>query len=233
LRRSLNTSTTATSNPLTLSDDRLAEFVAFERARPTFQGGENLLYGGDFEDLGQLTQLGWLHFRDAPAGVDAGAELSTVEPRHGSFCLMLHAASANGAMHEVRGTPVWINSPPVPVVSGQVLEIAGWVRVDIPSAGVDDGLHIVDSLGGPDLALVIHQTNGWERFHMIRAVPESAELRLTFALPCLGMAKLDAVMVRTLQQQPARQTPILGPATAGAGTSSAAAGQAFLTPQTR
>jgi len=236
LRRSVNAPTTPLSNPLALSDDRLAEFAGFERVHPTLQVGENLLYGGDFEDLGQLTQLGWRHFSDPNPGVESKAELSTAEPRHGSYCLMMHAAASVDSAQELRGTPVWIDSPPVPVTAGQVLEIAGWVRVDPPFGGGSDGLHIVDSLGGPDLTLAIRQTNGWERFRIIRAVPESTELRITFALTGLGTARLDAVMVRTLQQQqPARRLPVLAPAngTAANPAPAAAAGPLFGTPPPR
>jgi hypothetical protein len=193
-----------------------------------------LLYGGDFEDLGQLTQFGWQHFSDPNPGIESKAELSTAEPRHGSYSLMLQAASGESAQ-ELRGTPVWIDSPPIPVTSGQVLEIAGWVRVDPPVIGSGDGLHIIDSLGGPDLVLAVRQTNGWERFRIIRAVPESTELRITFALTGLGTARLDGVMVRTLQQQaPARRLPVLAPANGTTSTlPTAAAGSLFVTPPPR
>lgn len=233
LRGSVKAPTTPLSNPLSLGDDRLAEFAAFEIAYPTLQGGNNLLYGGDFEDLGQLTQFGWQHFSDANPGVESKAELSTDEPRHGTYCLMLQATSSASAQ-DVRGTPVWIDSPPVPIIAGQVLEIAGWVRVDRPVSGGGDGLQIVDSLGGPDLVLAIRQTNGWERFRIIRAVPESSELRVTFALTGLGTARLDAVMVRTLQQlPPARRLPVLAPANGTIRTQPTAAGPLFVAPQTR
>jgi hypothetical protein len=231
LRRIVIPSITPQSNPLALSDDNLAEFAAFERTRPVLQPGENMLYGGDFEDLGQLTQIGWQHFRTQIPGIESQAELSTTEPRHGSYCLMLQAAASTTAQAAPDVTPVWIISPPIAVAEGRILEIAGWARVDRKPGDGGDGLQIVDSLGGPDLALTIRQTNGWERFQIICAVPESTDLRLTFALSGVGTAQLDAVMVRPLEQPPAQRLPVLNPANGAAGTSIPTAGPLFVAPQ--
>jgi hypothetical protein len=111
---------------------------------------------------------------------------------------------------------VWIESPPIALAAGQVVEIAGWARVDPHASEGGEGLQIVDSVGGPDLALAIGQTNGWERFHIIRAIPDSTEMRITFALSGLGTAHLDGVMLRPLQQPAARRLPVLNPATGAA-----------------
>jgi hypothetical protein len=229
------------SNPLALDGSRLADFAAFERAYPSFRTGDNLLYGGDFEDLGQMAQYGWRHVQSTSVGVESQAELSASEPRHGQYCLMLQAFAAPGGQARVDGAPVWVESPPVPIREEQVLEISGWVRVDATADG-SEGLTIVDSLGGPQLALAIGQTNGWERFRIIRAAADSSELRVTFALSGLGTARLDALMVRTLEQPPSRRLPILVPATGAPATKTptnpppAAAPTAtapFVTPQTR
>ncbi len=235
LRRGVALPSELATNPLALSRERLVEFAGFQQTQAALRRGDNLLYGGDFEDLGQMTQLGWQHFREVNSRVESNAELSATEPRHGRYCLALHAAAATGdAQPDVDGTPVWIQSPPVAVSAGQILEIAGWVRVDASPGQIGDGLQIVDSLGGPDLALAIQRTNGWERFTIVRAAPESTAMRLAFALTGLGSARLDAVMVRPLEQAPDRRLPILAPAgSAPPATPSAAAGPLFVAPQTR
>jgi hypothetical protein len=221
------------SNPLALDESRLADFAAFERAYPSFRTGDNLLYGGDFEDLGQMTQYGWRHVQSDTRSVESQAELSASEPRHGQYCLMLQAFATPGSQANVDGVPVWVESPPVPIREEQVLEISGWVRVDVKSDD-GEGLNIVDSLGGPQLALAIGQTNGWERFRIIRAAADSSELRLTFALSGLGTAQLDALMVRTLEQPPSRRLPILVPATnAPAAEGPPTATAPFVMPRTR
>jgi hypothetical protein len=115
-----------------------------------------------------------------------------------------------------------------------MVEITGWVRLDEPILGSDDGLQIIDSLGGPDLALSVQKTAGWEKFTMIRAVQEPADLRLTFALTGIGTARVDAVMVRTLQPATPRRLPILAPANSAPGQPPTSAVRLpFVTPQTR
>jgi hypothetical protein len=196
------------SHPLALSEEHLAEYAAFQRTYAGLRNGENLLYGGDFEDLGQMTQLGWRHFQHPVAGIHTHVELSASEPKHGGYCLALHSTTtAAGQQPVVEDAPVWVASPPVPLERGQIVEITGWVRIDQPLDGDGGGLQIVDSFGGPELTLTIRQTSGWQPFRMIRAATESAESRLIFALSGLGTARVDGVMVRALQQPVARRLP--------------------------
>jgi hypothetical protein len=127
------------SNPLAVGSERLPDFVTFERSSMAMVRGDNLVYGGDFEDLGQMTHIGWKHMRSEVAGVDSRAEISTVEPRHGSSCLLLqNAATSDTAPPEVADAPVWIQSPPIPITDAGWIEITGWVRVDQPITGSPD-----------------------------------------------------------------------------------------------
>jgi hypothetical protein len=231
LRQAVIAPATPHSNPLALGDNTLVEFVAFERARPTFQFGENLLYGGDFEDLGQLTQMGWRHFQGQSSGAESRAELSVAEPRHGSRCLILHAPSASDARSGWDDASVWIESPPMLVAGGQTVEIAGWAHVESHNGETSGELQVIDSVGGSDAALTIRHTNGWERFHLLRAIPDETELRLTFALAGAGSARVDAVMVRSLRRPPSRRPSAVGPAgTAGANSTPTAAGPLLGSP---
>jgi hypothetical protein len=127
--------------------------------------------------------------------------------------LELQAADDSGAQLLTRTDPlVWIVSPPVPLDEHKVVEITGWVRADRAFSSPGSGLVIMDTIGGPELSLVVGETSGWQSFRMIRAVPRATELRLTFALTGIGTAKVDGVMVRTLEQPTARRLPeINGP----------------------
>jgi hypothetical protein len=210
MRTAAQQSAILTSNPLALDFSRLADVVALQRSLPAAARGENLLYGGDFEDVGQMTQLGWKHFRNEFDGVESRAELSTAEPRHGNSCLQLQnfaPESTDETQHSE--TAVWIQSPPIPVDAGW-LEITGWLRVDGPIDASCDGLQIADSLGGADLALAVRSTSGWQRFQMIRATGEPAEVRLTFALRGAGAARIDAVMLRPLKPTTQSPPPLTG-----------------------
>jgi hypothetical protein len=231
LQSTVTSPNTLSSNPLSVCEDRLGDFAAFERARPSFQFGDNLLYGGDFEDVGQLTQLGWRHSQNPVPGVDSRTELSIDNPRHGNYCLIMQAAAENGLRPQLDGATLWIASAPLPVDAGQIVEITGWARVDAPFTDSGDGLQIVDSLGGPELALSISKTKGWEQFRLIRAVPEPTELRLTFAVAGLGTARIDAVMVRPIVPPADRRLPGMAPASGvAAGTAPTAVGPLLLAP---
>lgn len=241
-------------------DQRLASLAKLH-------GRENKLLGGDFEDLGQLMNVGWQHVKHPLPHVDARAELSAQSPHQGSYCLQLVADSTispaigkharggptladapknprpvfpaiqaefddpfqrapgfatepndrSGAQSDrptvelsastVPAAPLWITSPAIPVEVGQVLEITGWVRIETPIRGSVNGLQIVDTLGGEELAISIHQTSGWQPFRMLRAVPESTELEISFILTGIGAAQIDAVMVRPLGQPVVRRLP--------------------------
>jgi hypothetical protein len=211
------------SNPLAAFSDTLPEFAAFERSLTSLRPGENLLPGGDFEDIKQMTSVGWQHLETVVENVQASAQLSAVQAKQGGYCLDLTTKVDSASVHPlVAANLVSIVSPEVPVSQNQLIEISGWVRVDGPFSG-GEGLEIVDSLGGPALSLVVNQTAGWQPFRMIRAVTEPVQLRLTFSLTGLGSAKVDGVMIRTLEQPIARRLPPAPPTGAATGISTAAA----------
>ena len=224
------------SNPLAAFSDTLPEFAALERSLASLRPGENLLPGGDFEDINQMTGLGWQHLEAAVANVQASAQLSAIQAKQGAYCLDLNAGA------ESRAGGRWLR----PIlfrscrrrcrsVKIKLIEISGWVRVDEPFAG-GEGLEIGDSLGGPALSLVVSQTSGWQPFRMIRAATEPTQLRLTFSLTGLGSAKVDAVMVRTLEQPIARRLPPATPTGTATATNVGAAGAGgpgLLAPPTR
>jgi len=194
------------SNALALSYERLADCVSVERSLDANQGSANLLQGGDFEDLSQMTYFGWQHYRYPLPGIESRVVLSSADSKHSAHCLEIQSdASADPSKVDVSSAPVWIVSPPLPVEPGQRIEIIGWVRVDQPIHG--NGLQIVDTLGGPELSIAVRQTTGWQPFRMIRAAQQSGQLRITFALAGLGTARLDAVTVRTLRPTLAQRLP--------------------------
>lgn len=224
------------SNPLAAFSDTLPEFAVLERTLASLRPGENLLPGGDFEDINQMTGMGWQHLEAAVPTVRGSAQLSAVQAKQGAYCLDLNAgADAQGGRPVVAANLVSIVSPEMPVSQNQLIEISGWVRVDESFAG-GDGLEIGDSLGGAALSLVVSQTSGWQPFRMIRATTEPTQLRLTFSLTGLGSAKVDAVMVRTLQQPIARRLPPAPPSGTATATNVGAAGAGgpgLLAPPTR
>ncbi len=189
--------------------------------------------GGDFENIAQITQLGWQHVENPVPNVQSSAQLSANQPQRGSYCLELKATvDPKSSRPPLASSLVSIVSPAVPVAQNQFIEISGWVRIDEPFPG-GEGLEISDTLGGPALSLVANQTSGWQPFRMIRAAVEPTQLRLTLSLTGVGTVKVDSVMVRTLEQPIARRLPPAPPAGAATATNPVTATNAAGAPGPR
>jgi hypothetical protein len=187
----------------------LAEQLELQRTIAPLRGGENLLEGGDFESLAELKRTGWQNVVDPLAGIVANVELSPREPYLGRYSLELSArAEATTNAPQIIARPlVWIISPPVRVSGDQFVEITGWARVSEPIHGSVDVLSITDSLGGPELAMRIKATTGWQPFRIIRGTSEPCEVSVTMALAGLGAATIDGLSIRTLAAPSTKRLP--------------------------
>jgi hypothetical protein len=162
----------------------------------------NLLPGGDFESLNVMLQSGWRRYQNPPQGIRAAAD-PVPEARHSgrmSLRLTARADDAENPPAMIETPPLWITSPAVPVEAGQVIRIHGWVRIPEAITGSVDGLLIIDSLAGDDLAERIDKTGGWREFTLYRAAREPGTVGVTFALSGLGEAWLDDVTIQALQR---------------------------------
>jgi len=172
----------------------LMERVA--RSRP----GANLLAGGDFEDFGVMSQVGWRHLQHPAAGIQSSAELAASAAHSGRLGLRLlaRATEPNATPLMVESPPAWITTPPVRVEAGQMLLLHGWVQTPQPITASVDGLLIVDRLGGEPLAHRMGNALGWQEFSLYRAASESGTITLTFALTGVGEAWIDDVTIQPL-----------------------------------
>ncbi len=161
--------------------------------------GENLLDGGGFENLPALLKAGWRHRQLPIEGIASAVRLSPVAPSSGSYCLELEAKAMdeNGPPPVVQASPVWITTAAVQVQAGEIVEITGVVRVPEPLIGTVDGLQVIDSLGGPEMALRIAEAPSWQRFRILRTVPSDGEVTVSIALSGLGKAQIDDLAIRT------------------------------------
>jgi hypothetical protein len=162
--------------------------------------GENLLPGGDFENLQTWHNAGWDHFQHPVPGVTAQANLAPEAARSGGFGLRLAvtAADPNQVPQLVESTPVWITSAPVNLEIRSLVAIRGWVRIPEPIQGDADGLLVIDSLTGRTLAERIQADDQWQEFILYRVCPQSGPVRVTFALSGMGTAYVDDVTIQTL-----------------------------------
>ena len=163
--------------------------------------GPNRLIGGDCEDLQVTLDSGWRHAQFPVTAVRAEAELSPAAARSGGFGLRLAAEAVDPANPPelIESPPVWITTHAVPVETGELIRIHGWVRVPEPITGSVDGLMIVDSLSGEILARRIHQTRDWQPFTLYRVAPQAGRMSVSFLLTGLGEAWLDDVTIQPVQ----------------------------------
>ncbi len=136
---------------------------------------ENRLPRGDMEFLEALAQSGWRHGQSPQTG-QAGLTRCTLEvirPEDsptGNCLRMLVAAPAatpngpatSGTAAMLETPPLWITTPPVSVRTGEWLCFRGRINIPQPITGSVDGVMMIDSLGGEELAERIGVTRGWE-----------------------------------------------------------------------
>jgi hypothetical protein len=154
----------------------------------------------DFENLAGLLQAGWRHQQLPVMGVTSAVRLCPDFPHHGSYCLELEADASDSAtpVTVVPNAPVWIQSPPIDVRAGELIEITGYARVEQELIGTVDGLEVVDSLGGPGMATRIKLAPNWQEFRILRGVPADGQLVVSVALSGLGRAQVDDLVVRSI-----------------------------------
>lgn len=157
----------------------------------------NALPGGDFEDLGHLSNSGWQHQNAVGLSIRTLVQLhqdAVVDGRRG----LLIAAQPDGGLAPklVESAPVWIVSGPVEIPANQLVRITGHVRIDTPITASTEGLVIQESLGGAEMAQRFTTTSGWQPFTIYRATNEPQKLRLHISLSGYGTAYVDEVTVQ-------------------------------------
>ena len=156
----------------------------------------NKLPSGDFEDRDTLIAAGWRNEQRAIPGVQSAAELHP-SAKQGQYSLRLAAQPAAGEQPpvSVNKIPVTVVSPPLTVHAGQVVRISGWVKLPQAVVGSLDGATIHDSLLGKTGAWRVKPARDWQRFELLRVVPESLDLTVTISLHGLGELAIDDLQI--------------------------------------
>lgn len=173
------------------------------QARPF---GPNSQAAGDMESLDQMLKAGWQQQRTIQEEVRTDLTLSLSDPHAGRSALRLQAWAVDPKRPPaaLEHPAVVVTSSPINVRQSQMVRIHGWVQVPRRLAASNEGLLVFDSLGGPELGDRIRLTQGWREFTLYRAVPQTGELTVTFALTGLGEASIDDLSVSLLDPEPIR-----------------------------
>ncbi len=188
-----------TSNPWAVSFQSLPEYWRMSRRVDSLGSSDaqvNLLPSGEFEDPGTLIGEHWQHEQSMLDTVESSAKLYGAA-KQGDFCLRLSARPTDGETvpKSFSKPPVLMVSPAISVRAGQVVRITGWAKVPATILGSVDGAMIYDSLLGKTGAIRLKTTQDWQRFELLRPVPESQEMTVTFALNGVGDVLFDDLRV--------------------------------------
>ena len=159
------------------------------------QWSNNLLPAGGFEKMEHLLQSGWRRFESNETVVQSQVELTVEQAVSGSSCLHLSRWLPAGQKMPGEPASLTISSGPVNVRAGQLVRIHGWVRCDAAVTDHPDGLMIMDSITGVDLAHRVSKTQGWQEFSLYRIATRQEPLTVSISLAGLGEVFLDELTV--------------------------------------
>jgi hypothetical protein len=168
-----------------------------ERSRGTESA--NKLPSGDLEDLDTLIAAGWKHEQAASDQVAATAELHP-SAKEGKLCLRLLATPVlkDNSAPSFHQPLVSVTTPAVAVHAGAIVKISGWVKLPREITGSSDAAMISESLLGKTGAIRFSKETDWQKFELLRVVPESQDLTLTISLNGFGEVLMDDLRITTL-----------------------------------
>lgn len=193
------------SSPFNTGFDQLPNYISFERWIQGATWSDNRLPSGSLSSLAAMARSGWVQHLNAVS--DCEARVSLTIPRgaqtpaspDGSRCIQIQTWSPQGKDRPLEVTPVWIDTPQVPVQKSQVLRVDGYVRIQDPIQNSCDGFLIMDNIGGPELALRFQHTGTWQYFALERIVPNDMDFQLILAQTGLGTVELSNLQIRVCQ----------------------------------
>jgi hypothetical protein len=189
-------------SPFAVSFQTLPEHWQFQAMIASAGRGPNRLRGGDCESLDAMVAAGWKHLQHPQPGISTSVELTEEAAHSGRASLRLRAVADDPQQKPqiVETPPMWITTAPARVEPGELIEIHGYVRVLTAITGSVDGLMIFDSITGDAQAERIRVAADWQEFVLYRAVPESGNVTVTFALTGLGEAWIDDLSIQAVDR---------------------------------
>jgi hypothetical protein len=165
--------------------------------------GENVLPGGEFEQVSERVPPGWRVQEAATLdGVAANPpKVVADEKKEGNRCVMLEIKSKDGVPvpQALERTYLAVQSPPVRLQPGTWVRVSARVRIPGPISASTDGALIYDSAGGEPLAVRLTNPTDWKPYTFFRKVPPSGTVNVTLALTGLGKVYFDDIRIEPLE----------------------------------
>ena len=170
--------------------------------------GQNQLAGGDFEpaadrapswrkDERTLDEVELIADRVGVVKVGPGKEEA---PKEGRQCAMLQVKPRAGNVRPqaLERTVLALNSEPLRLQPGSLVQVSGWVRIPERITASPDGALFYDNAGDEALAVRLTEPTEWKKYTFFRRVPASGTFQVTLALTGVGTVYFDDVRIEPL-----------------------------------
>jgi len=161
---------------------------------------DNLLIGGSLDSTRLLGEAGWVVGRRPEPLQATQSDVTIVHgPQvQGEGCLQASVASAGAGPLPggYAGTAVQIRSPSIRAAAKTALRIDARIRT-LGFGGPDQGVLVYDSIGGPELGVLVRATPQWQTVRLYRQTLSDAEVQVLFELIGAGEVLIDDVQVRS------------------------------------
>ncbi len=161
--------------------------------------GDNLLIGGSLDSTHLLGQAGWVVGRRPEPLNATQSDVTIVQgPQvQGEGCLQASVAAAGAAPLPggYAGTTVQIRSPSIRAAAKTALRIDAKIRT-LGFGGPDQGVLVYDSIGGPELGVLVCATPQWQTVRLYRQTLSDGQVEVLFELIGAGEVMIDDVQVR-------------------------------------
>ena len=197
-RAAVSNFTSPAASPACVTFDTLPFHSQLQTRLQHVNWSANLLPAGDLENWETMRHSGW-QFATQQTGVQSVARIAKGRGRSGGHALELSAKQTDLVGHgrPADAPPVRVDTPPLPLPLGSVVQIQGWVRTNGPIRGHDAALIIYDSLAGPALGVQIDQADDWQPFTLYRIVTDARPMTLSCVLAGHGTVWLDNCRITT------------------------------------
>lgn len=173
--------------------------------------GDNLLIGGSLDSTRLLGQAGWVVGRRPEPLNSTQSDVNIVHgPQvQGEGCLQASVAAAGGTPLPggYAGTAVQIRSPSIRAAAKTALRIDAQIRT-LGFGGPDQGVLVYDSIGGPELGVLVRATPQWQNVRLYRQTLSDAEVEVLFELIGAGEVLIDDVQVRAWSGEATEPIPL-------------------------
>lgn len=160
--------------------------------------GHSLLVGGDMEKTEEWTAARWMRFETPFKGVATGLRREPAAARTGNYGLCFAVTPDGFRPLEMETTPLWVEVP-IPVKTGDLICVQGWIKIPNKIENGVDGFMIYDNHGGPALAQRYVEATDWQPFTFYRYAAFDGEMKLNFSLSGFGEVWLDDITAHVVR----------------------------------